>query len=191
VVAGSCRLTLYKFPPELRSWLPTIARWLPHSWIDNTQITAAAVKRDDAHTAVTLWNQRLLLLYPRCSERLLDFLRTRLLCSVRHRLLRGLRMYLRQPRHHFGSSWADSLQRYQRVVRSGESSSCSKDKGTTNLCRQGEKAKPMVQPMVGVAMKGLSVQPAWIVCSEKRQRVATWLLGLQMDRGASGPRVRH
>jgi hypothetical protein len=83
--------------------------WLPHSWIDATVVTDRAVKRDDADVPSMLWDQRLMLLYPRCTCRHLDSLRTWALCwIVRRNLLRSFVCYLHAT---YGGSWSARLSR--------------------------------------------------------------------------------
>jgi hypothetical protein len=41
-----------------RSWLPTLQRFLPHSWVDSTLVTGKASKRDDAGMPSHLSDQR-------------------------------------------------------------------------------------------------------------------------------------
>jgi hypothetical protein len=96
------RLPLYRIPCATRSWIGALGRWLSHEWIDNTEVTSKAAKRDDAAIATDMWNKRLILLYPHCSVLHLDVLRTWLLCRVRRRVLRELCMYLSQR---FGGDW--------------------------------------------------------------------------------------
>jgi hypothetical protein len=74
------RLSLYKFPCSSRSWIPSIAHYPPHDWIDSLQVTAKAAKWDDAATAIKLWDKQLLLLYPICTLGVLEILRVWLLC---------------------------------------------------------------------------------------------------------------
>jgi hypothetical protein len=85
------RLPMYRFPCSSRSWIGAVGRWLSHAWIDTTQVTTKAAKRDDASIAIDMCDQRLLLLYPRCTPRMLANLRNWLLSFCRRLILRGLR----------------------------------------------------------------------------------------------------
>jgi hypothetical protein len=88
------RLPLFKFPCSTRSWISSIGRWLTHEWIDCTQVTSKASKRDDAVIAIDMWDKLLLLLYPKCSSHHLNTLRTWLLVRVTRLICRGLRAHL-------------------------------------------------------------------------------------------------
>jgi hypothetical protein len=77
------RLLLYKFPCQTRSWISSVGKWLNHDWIDTSTVTSKAAKRDDAVIQTALWDQRLILLYPKCLIKHLDVLRTWLLCYGR------------------------------------------------------------------------------------------------------------
>lgn len=76
------------------TWLPHIQRWLPHTWIDTSLVTNKAVKADNAGIPVTLWDDRLLLLYPHWSVRHLNVLRSFLLRRCRYNLFRSFRNFL-------------------------------------------------------------------------------------------------
>jgi hypothetical protein len=53
-----------------RSWLTTIKKFLPHSWVDSALVTDKAAKRDDAGVPVHLWDQRCTLVLPHCTPAL-------------------------------------------------------------------------------------------------------------------------
>jgi hypothetical protein len=47
-------------PEDVRdTWLTSICCWLPHTWIDETLISAKAAKADDADLSIHLWDQRI------------------------------------------------------------------------------------------------------------------------------------
>jgi hypothetical protein len=87
-------------PATSRSWIPAIYRFLPHTWIDMAVTASKALKHDDAAPPSHLWDQRLVLLYPKCLP-VLDWIRSKLLCMFRHRLLREVCGYLH---HRFGNT---------------------------------------------------------------------------------------
>lgn len=104
---------------HFKSWIPALKRWLPHSWIATEIVTPGAVKRDDADIPTHLWNKRLQLLYPRCSDQHLDQLRTFLLCKVvRRNVWRSFRCYLIDT---YGINWADQLKALRSSQQSGGS----------------------------------------------------------------------
>jgi hypothetical protein len=49
-------------PVPLFTWLPTIGKWLDHSWIDQTTISAKAAKNDGSCVATHMRDQQILLL---------------------------------------------------------------------------------------------------------------------------------
>lgn len=87
---------------EIGTWLPTIQKWLPHTWVDASLVTNKAVKADNAGIPVDLWNQRLLLLYPQWSTHHLDSLRTMILRRCRYNLFRSFCAFLT---HKFTNHW--------------------------------------------------------------------------------------
>lgn len=90
---------------EVNTWLPTLRRYLSHSWIDDSLITATASKADDAATPCRLWDARLELIFPGCTPKL-GIIRDFVLGWMRHRLLREIRCYLS---HTFGPGWSARL----------------------------------------------------------------------------------
>ena len=92
-----------------QTWLPSLSRYLPHSWVDLNLVTSKAAKRDDSEIPVTLWNSRITLLFPG-SEKVLPLIRLRLLQRQRRRLLTEIRLHLSAS---FGSSWSSHLLRYR------------------------------------------------------------------------------
>jgi hypothetical protein len=118
------KLPLFSFPCSTRSWIVAVGKWLSHDWIDTTQVTLKAAKRDDALVATDMWNKRLMLLYPTCTVLHLSTLRNWLLCRVRRLVLRGLRSYLLSR---YGFTWAATLGASRRCltsVNNGDISSC-------------------------------------------------------------------
>lgn len=99
-----------------RSWIPAIGRWLPHSWIEAKAITPGAAKRDDAAIPTYLWDRRLQLLYPFCTDTHLACLRTWLLCKVRRNCCRSLCTYLSETH---GSNWASTLSTIRASLQEG------------------------------------------------------------------------
>lgn len=92
-------------PPLLRTYLFEIGKYLPHSWIPEALITAKAAKSDDSKVTYSMWDQRILLIYP-WAKPLLPFFRKGLMLVIRRRLWLELQLYL-QTRH--GSDWAERL----------------------------------------------------------------------------------
>jgi hypothetical protein len=98
-------LPLYRFPCSTHSWIAPVGHFLSQNWIDMTQITTKAAKRDDDQPATAMRDKRLLLLYP-CYAAALHVLREWLLGIVWRNVLQGLRMYLS---HEHGTSWGANL----------------------------------------------------------------------------------
>lgn len=90
---------------ENETWLPSLDRYLPHDWIDESLITATASKVDDAKSPCRLWDVRLDLLFPGCTPKL-EALRRGVLLWIRRRLLREIRKYLRTT---FSATWVSDL----------------------------------------------------------------------------------
>ena len=88
-----------------QTWLPSLACFLPHSWVDLEFVTDKAVKRDDAEVPTSLWDTRITLLFPG-SSRALGFMRQWLLNKQRRLLTAELRSYLSFT---FGFSWCSQL----------------------------------------------------------------------------------
>jgi hypothetical protein len=65
---------LDRVSPSNRTWLPTLQRFLCHSWVDATLVTAKAAKRDDAGVPTHLWDKRCSLVLPHVTP-ILDTLR--------------------------------------------------------------------------------------------------------------------
>jgi hypothetical protein len=128
------RLPLYKFPHPGKSWIASVGKYLVHTWIDSQQYTTKGAKRDDATIAINMWNQRLVLLYPQCTEWVLEVFRSWLLRYGRRRLLHGLRKYLAQ---HYGSQWVTSLILCRELRGRYSSTAESRDKINTLFCQQG------------------------------------------------------
>jgi hypothetical protein len=85
--------------PPSSTWLPTLQKFLPHSWIDESTISSKAVKHDNAAVPTAMWDQRITLLYQEwdCAQgtRVLLFFRDYLMRSYRHRLLSEFRVFMR------------------------------------------------------------------------------------------------
>ena len=101
--------------PATRSWLPEIQRWLSHSWIPLSLITAKAAKHDEAAITTSMWDQRILLVFP-WAVSILAFLRQRLMCCLRIRLGREFLTFLREVH---GADWSARLTRCRDHSRRG------------------------------------------------------------------------
>jgi hypothetical protein len=86
---------------EHRSWLPSIRRFLPHTWIDVHLVTTKAQKHDKALVPAHLWDSWITLLFPD-TQRALDLLRSVLLRRYRRSIFREVCAYLRTT---FGLNW--------------------------------------------------------------------------------------
>ena len=97
-------------PVLTATWIPSLRRFLPHSWIDATLVTSKAAKRDDAAAPTALWDERLRLLFPYPAW-VYTSLRRFLLARSRRRLLSELLVYLRST---YGLDWQAALQAHRR-----------------------------------------------------------------------------
>ena len=79
--------------PATRTWLPSVDRFLPHTWINDSFVTAKATKRDDAAPPTELWDQRIRLICP-TPVGVLSFLRQRLMAVMRRKMLTEFRGYM-------------------------------------------------------------------------------------------------
>ena len=64
------------------TWIPSLNKFLPHSWIDESQISTKAAKNDDSAVPTSMWDQRITLLYAWEQDKgvqLLDFFRNNLM----------------------------------------------------------------------------------------------------------------
>jgi hypothetical protein len=106
-----------------------------HDWIDTNQVTTKAAKRDDATTAIDMWNKRLSLLYTGCSPSVQDILRKWLLNIVRRNLTRSLGRYLAQE---FGADWSVILSTCRQMRVRYRCSRQFRDNLNAYLCRRGK-----------------------------------------------------
>jgi hypothetical protein len=100
------------FPQVLdspRTWLPDLQLYLSHDWITPDLVTDKAAKRDDADIPVSLWDRRILLIFPH-SLRAINWLRQRLLFLRGRALYKEFVCYLRST---YGFSWCQQLQQYR------------------------------------------------------------------------------
>ena len=102
-------------PPLLRTYLFEVGKYLPHSWIPEALISAKAAKSDDSKVTYSMWDQRILLIYP-WAQPLLPFFRKGLMLVIRRRLWLELQLYL-QNRH--GSDWAERLPKIRQHAQPG------------------------------------------------------------------------
>jgi hypothetical protein len=66
-------------PPPTSTWFPKLSQSLGHEWIDEDTVSAKAAKHNDALPPIQLWNNRILMLFPRAHALLqqdTEFLRT-------------------------------------------------------------------------------------------------------------------
>jgi hypothetical protein len=107
--------------PTDSTWLPSIGRYLSHSWIDSETVTDKAVKADDAAAPSHMWDARIQLLWPSLTQDHLVALQSFLLRWLRRKTTRELRRYLAD---HYGTNWCSelSVQRKQLVHKFGSGS---------------------------------------------------------------------
>jgi hypothetical protein len=87
------------------TWLPSIQKFLPNSWIDESTISAKAAKNDDSSVPTAMWDQRITLVFQWAhdkGENILSCFRRNLMRSYRRRMLADFRYFMNE-RH--GSCW--------------------------------------------------------------------------------------
>jgi hypothetical protein len=84
-----------------QSWIPALGCFLAHDWIDDSLVTAKAVKHDNATTPSQLWDARLIQIFPHCASAL-TVLRTRLLIRYRRRVYKEAVHHLHEQ---YGKRW--------------------------------------------------------------------------------------
>jgi hypothetical protein len=105
-----------------RSWLRTIQKFLPHSWIDSNLVTDKAVKRDDADAPTHLWDQRCTLVFPHVTPAL-ALLRKILLRLAVTRMYAEFKAYLCAT---YGPEWQDLAHKAKKQAAQGRFSSSKK-----------------------------------------------------------------
>jgi hypothetical protein len=131
-----------------RSWLPSIQKFLPHSWIDSTLVSAKAAKRDDAGVPSHLWDQRCSLVLPHCTPAL-STLREFLSRALVTRLWDEFYAYLRTTH---GEDWRATLSshkqrvegRFPRKRTRGDKDSKERDRRESESSPADELAKDVV-----------------------------------------------
>ena len=101
------------------SWLPSLKCFLPGSWADPALISAKAAKADNAKVPVSMWNDRITLIFPEWTPHKLDRLRN-IILRRQHRKL--YLQFATHMRHRYGNEWITAL---LIMRRSTMSSSCS------------------------------------------------------------------
>ena len=86
-------------------WISDLGKWMPGSWAD-TEISDRAVKADGASIDFFPWNQRITLVLPRVSPRLIALMEN--LCHCRWRLTLS-RSFLAYMRTRYGPLWVSRL----------------------------------------------------------------------------------
>jgi hypothetical protein len=131
------RLPVYQFPCSTWSWIPAVGHWLYHEWIDISQVSSKAAKRDDAQIATAMWHKHILLLYPACTVAVFSRLRPFLLSYCRRLLLKSFCGFLRTR---FGASWVALLLQARSAQDQLKLSPChqgrcsARDQLTSSLC---------------------------------------------------------
>jgi hypothetical protein len=96
-----------------QTWLPSLQKFLPHSWINTSVVTSKAAKRDDAAAPTHLWDARFLLVMPHVA-RGLPLLGRRLMRRTAYSLFKEFSVFMGE---HYGPGWAAalSLLRYNNI----------------------------------------------------------------------------
>ena len=100
-------------------WLPSLSRWLPGTWTD-TEIADRAVKSDNAGIDFYPWNQRIALVLPWTTPRIIRIMEDQSFIRWFRALTRSLCQYLRST---YGSDWMVQLAKARRVLRIGHDGS--------------------------------------------------------------------
>jgi hypothetical protein len=119
---------------ETRSWLPSLAIYLSHDWIDSSTVTNKALKRDDAAAPSQLWDVRIEQVYPGALA-YLSMLRDRLLVKYRLRVWHGLRCYLHAT---YGPKWSWELSQLRRSRRGRKRQQGGHDLGKAGVSNRNE-----------------------------------------------------
>jgi hypothetical protein len=88
------------------SWLPSLKCFLPGSWADPALISAKAAKADNAKVPVSMWNDRITLIFPEWTIEKLDGLR-RLILRRQHRKL--FCEFVAHMHRRYGNEWITAL----------------------------------------------------------------------------------
>jgi hypothetical protein len=98
-----------------RSWIPGIQKFLSHTWVDASLVTAKAVKCNDAGVPVHLWDQRCSLVFPHITPALktLCYWLTR---AATTRLWSEFHAYLQESH---GNSWREPLEAHKIALARG------------------------------------------------------------------------
>jgi hypothetical protein len=91
-----------------QTWLPTLGKFLPDTWLDETVISNKAAKSDDDQVPEHLWDNRATLVLPQLNKAALTGFRKFALIWQRRYMYRQFRAYLREK---FGPDWLPRLLR--------------------------------------------------------------------------------
>ena len=94
------------------TWLASLNRRLPHSWVDSTIVSTSAVQADAANIPTHLWDHRISLVFP-CPSSHLSTFRKFALRVWRRNLLRSFCRFLRVQ---YGSDWCNCMLSSRRLV---------------------------------------------------------------------------
>jgi hypothetical protein len=84
---------------ESATWLPSLQKFLPNSWIDESTISAKAAKNDDSAVPTAMWDQRITLLFEWEQEKgvnMLGCFRRNLMRSYRRRMMADFRYFMKE-----------------------------------------------------------------------------------------------
>jgi hypothetical protein len=115
-----------------RSWLPTIQKFLPHSWVDLALVTDKAAKSNNAGVPVHLWDHQCSLVLSHCTPAI-PILRALLARKLVTQMWDKFGAYLVAPEH--GANWRETpanlkerLRKKERLPKSGKRSVGDRDK---------------------------------------------------------------
>jgi hypothetical protein len=93
-------------PPTHKTWLPSIKKFLPDSWCDETLISDKAAKSDKAPVPIHLWDNRSKMVFPQLTDSALSGFRTLALIWQRKYMHRQFCTFLRKK---YGPDWLPRL----------------------------------------------------------------------------------
>jgi hypothetical protein len=81
------------------TWFPSLQKFLPNTWIDESTISAKAAKNDDSAVPTAMWDQRITLLFEWEQEKgvnMLGCFRRNLMRSYRRRMMADFRYFMHE-----------------------------------------------------------------------------------------------
>ena len=113
-VRGLAPLSSIIIPPvPIKTWIPALGKYLPHTWCANEAAAVCAVKHDDAPAPEWLWNNRITMGLGDIPGSVLTFMRTRLHARMQRKLYFEFSSYMKSTH---GAQWHLRLSQYRRQM---------------------------------------------------------------------------